>query len=59
MRPISGIEFMKGEVACVSNMRKVTVYYDQENLRVEAKITHMTIIKMDLPKSCSCRVIKI
>ena len=58
MKPVSGIECMKGEGACVSNMQEVTLYYDQKNLGVEAKITDMSIIKMDLAKSCSCRIIK-
>ena len=58
MKPVSGIECMKGEGSCVSNMQEVTVYYDQENLGVQAKITDMSIIKMDLAKSCSCRIIK-
>ena len=52
MKPISSIECMKGEGACVSNMQEVTVYYDQKNLGVDAKITDMVTTKMDLSKSC-------
>ena len=58
MKPVSGIECMKGEGACVLNMQEVTVHYDKNNLGAEAKITDMTIKKMDLSKSCSCRIIK-
>ena len=39
-------------------MKEVTVYYDQKNLGVAAKITDMVTTKMDLSKSCSCRIIK-
>ena len=56
IKPISGIECMKGEGGCVSNMQEVTVYYDQKNLGVNAKITDMVTTKMDLSKSCSCRI---
>ena len=58
MKPISGIECMKGEGGCVSNMQQVTVYYDQKNLGVDANITDMVTTKMAISKSCLCRIIK-
>ena len=56
MQPIYGIECMRGEGACVSNMQVVTVFYDQENLGVGAKTADMITKKMNIAKSCSCRL---
>ena len=56
MEPTGGIECMRGEGACVSNMQVVTVFYDQKNLGVGAKIADMTTKKMNIAKSCSCRL---
>ena len=56
MQPIYGIECMRGEGACVLNMQVVTVFYDQKNLGVGAKIADMITKKMNIAKSCSCRL---
>lgn len=56
MEPNGGIECMRGEGACVSNMQVVTVFYDQKNLGVGAKIADMTPKKIGIVKSCSCRL---
>ena len=57
MEPNSGIECMRGEGLCVSNMQVVTVFYDHRNLGVAAKISDMTTKKINIVKSCSCKLI--